>query len=1121
MNSPHQDAVAPPLRFASGGFGRHFDLWRRRLAPTAPLTMAAAYAAFGLAWILLSDGLLEKLAPDIATLSAVGQGKGIAFVLATSALIYVITPSRQAEGEATGPARQGGPVSVLWVFALLSAAIVLASLMGYARSTHMSHEQQVAQLRREAELKAEIVQGWIERRTEDARRLATDPQLRISLLRWRRSPDEASAAEMRKELLLLLTSTHYADALLFDEHARLLLAPDGAARHVDAAMSHGVRSALQGGRVSGGDFRAEVGDPASLQFDLFVPLPSADGRPGTVLLLRTAPRLTLLPQLTPGSASDAPETLFFRPAARDLLALRIDGSDTPFVPPRNSSRAALTALSGDPSLAGSLMDGLDRGEVAQAAVAARIRNSGWYVAIQAPRDALLGGSIADATTLALVNLLAVLAAGAFTYAALKRRELLAAARMAVASQDEERAWKIAEAIANCSTDVIFAKDLEGRYLFVNRALCRALGRSSEQLIGFDSTGLFPAEQVRQLLKDDAAALRADKPVCVQTCLTMPDGDRLYACTKGKLVDDEGRTLGIYSVSSDITERHDMQQRMRQWATVFEDIRDGVIITDSRGRIQSINHSFTTITGYNAQEAIGASLKLLKSGRHDAEFYQRMWAALDASGHWQGEIWNRRKGGEVYPEWLTISAVRDDDAAVTHYVGVFTDISRLKHSEAQTDWLVHNDPLTRLPNRVQLQRRLEDALARSHRRESRAALLVIDLDGFKTVNDGLGHPAGDELLVCVAARLQARLRHEDFLGRLGGDEFLVILEANMDSTSVAVLARGLLATIAAPMALSCGQDAYLTASIGISMFPDEGNPTAVELLRDADAAMNRAKELGRNQFCFYTDDMNAEARTKLDLEAALSRAIERDELLLHYQPKVDASSGEVVGAEALLRWQRSGIGLVPPSQFIPVAEQSSLILAIGCWVIDAACRQIRAWMDAGQPVVRIAVNVAARQFAAGDLDQVVARALQRHQVDAQWLEIEITEGMLITEPSAAIGMLKRIKALGVKLSLDDFGTGYSSLAYLQQFPIDSLKIDQSFTRRIGEQPDGAALVDAVIALAHRLHLRVVAEGVETAQQRDYLCQRGCDEMQGYHFGRPAPAEALQHLLANGAIAVSAP
>jgi diguanylate cyclase (GGDEF)-like protein/PAS domain S-box-containing protein len=857
MNAKHQDPSATSKNPSpAGDLAARQAISRRRLLPATPKVIAASYAAFGLTWIILSDRLLQLVAPDVATLSEISQYKGLAFVLATSGLIYAVAArSRRSDSDASLPA---GPGHLLWLFGLLSAIVILASLVGYARS------------------------------------------------------------------------------------------PD-----------------------------------------------------------------------------------------------RSDGQEA----------------------------------------------------------------------VAVVNILAMLAAGAVIYAALQRRELQEASRVAAAHRDRERAWKIAEAIANCSTDAIFAKDLEGRYLFVNRELCRTLGRSPEQLLGAPSCLIHPRDEVRRLLEDDAAVLRSDKPVCFETRLTTADGPRVYSCTKGRLVDDEGRTIGVYGVSSDVTERRDLQQRMRQWATAFEDIRDGVVITDALGHIQSVNRAFSAITGYSADEAVGASMQLLHSGRHENAFYEQMWASLSLSGHWQGEIWNRRKSGEVYPEWLTISAVQEDGRPVTHYVGVFTDISRLKDSEAQADWLFHHDPLTRLPNRALLQQRLEQVLSKTRRHDTRAVVMVLDLDGFKTVNDSLGHPAGDELLVCIAERLKNRLRQTDYLGRLGGDEFLVILEAGPDAANLRALATDLLAAVSAPVALSCGQDAYLTASLGISTFPDDGSSTAVELLRDADAAMYRAKDMGRNRFCFYTDDMNEQAKTKLDVEAALSRAIERSELLLHYQPKVDAASGDIVGAEALLRWNRTGVGLVPPGEFIPLAEHSSLILAIGAWVIDRACRQIRLWINAGLPVVPIAVNVAARQFAAGDLDAVVAWALEQHRVPAHYLELELTEGMLICNPQAGTQMLQRLRDLGVTVSLDDFGTGYSSLAYLQQLPIDTLKIDRSFVHRIGEVPDGEALVDAVIGLAHRLRLRVVAEGVETAAQRDHLRRQGCDEMQGYHFGRPDTPEALQRRLAS--------
>ena len=550
---------------------------------------------------------------------------------------------------------------------------------------------------------------------------------------------------------------------------------------------------------------------------------------------------------------------------------------------------------------------------------------------------------------------------------------------------------------------------------------------------------------------------------------------------------------------------------RQWAMAFENIRDGVMITDRRCRIQAVNPAFTEITGYSAGEAIGASSRLLQSGRQSPEFYRQMWTVLMETGSWHGEIWNRRKSGEIYPQSLTVSVVRDEAGLTTHYVGVFTDISRVKSDEAKLERLAHYDALTGLPNRTLLLHRLEDVLQRSRRNARRTAVLIIDLDGFKTVNDSLGHPAGDELLLCIAGRLQARLRKEDLLGRLGGDEFMVTLEDLPDPADAATLAQDLLQAISAPVPLACGQDAYLTASIGISIHPDDGSVGATELLRDADTAMYRAKELGRNRCCFYTCDMNAQAICKLELEAALSRALDRRELRLHYQPQLDLCSGAIVGAEALLRWERPGLGPMPPGQFIAVAEQSGLILEIGAWVIDQACRQLRAWLDEGRPLVRIAVNVAARQFMAGDLDRVVSTALARHGVPAHWLELELTEGMLVTDPQAAIEMMKRLQVLGITLSLDDFGTGFSSLAYLQKFPIDALKIDQSFVREIGREPGGAVLVDAVIALARRLRLRVVAEGVETAAQRDYLREQGCGEVQGYFIGRPAPAEALQAML----------
>ena len=1081
----------------------------------SPLALALAYAALGLLWILVSDRLLQAVATDVATLAALGRGKGIAFVLVSAGLIYVVAARHRREpAHAAVPFDRAG--RLMGVFVLLCAAIVTAGLVAYARSAQEPQQQQVQQLAREAQLKAGLVQGWLDRRLDEARQLAADPTLRSSFARWNRQPDAGSGAALRQQLQILQASGRHAQVLLLGLQGQLLMSADDAlpdARVPDAAMAAAARSALQRGQMAHGDFQTGPADVGGLHLDLFIPLAGTEGRPEAVLVLRTQPGRTLPPPLTTGGGLGAPATLLYRATPGGLQAFGLAAGGAPVERALPAGQTpTLAELGARPELAGTLVAGLPYEGQAQVAIGHPLQGSAWQVAVQLPRQQLQAEAAADGVAaLSIVNVVAVLATGAVVYVALRRREHHVDTRMAADREEKERAWRIADAIANCSTDMIFARDLQGRYLFANQAMGRMMGSAPEELNGKQTVDLFPPEQVQRLFEDDAATMRADQPVVFETRLNTAQGERLFACTRGRLLDGDGRVMGIYGVCSDVTARRDLQQRLRQWTTAFEDLRDGVIVTDARGHILSVNRAFTQITGYEADEALGQSMRLVHSGRHGKAFYSQMWTLLTQTGHWQGEIWNRRKNGEIYPEWLTIRAVRDETGPVTQYVGVFTDISRLKDSEAQADWLIHHDPLTRLPNRAQLQRRLELALSRARRRELQPALMVIDLDGFKTVNDSLGHPAGDELLVCIAERLQAQLRHRDFLGRLGGDEFLLILESGADVDSVSTLARELLQAVAEPVELSCGQDAYVTASIGISRFPLAGSPTAVELLRDADAAMHQAKETGRNCFCFHTGDMHTRAMAKLEVEAALSRAIEREELRLHYQPKVDAASGLVVGAEALLRWQRGDAGLVPPGQFIPLAEQSSLILDIGAWVIDEACRQLRAWMDAGQPVVRIAVNVAARQFAAGNLDIIVADALQRHDVAAHHLELELTEGMLMVNPQAGAAMLHSLRALGVKIALDDFGTGYSSLAYLQQFPIDTLKIDQSFVRRIGEVPDGEALVDAVIGLAHRLRLRVVAEGVETAEQRAHLVRQGCDEMQGYHFARPAPAEALQAML----------
>ena len=553
-------------------------------------------------------------------------------------------------------------------------------------------------------------------------------------------------------------------------------------------------------------------------------------------------------------------------------------------------------------------------------------------------------------------------------------------------------------------------------------------------------------------------------------------------------------------------RRQAEERLRQAATVFESTQDGVMITDLAGRMLAVNKAFIEITGYREDEVLGKKARLNRSRRHDSKFYAALWSVLLSRGQWQGELWNRAKDGREYPVWLTISTVRDNAGQPSHYVGVFSDISALKRSEEQLAHLAHYDPLTELPNRLLLQSRLEQATSRAARYGKRAAVLFIDLDRFKAINSSFGHPAGDQLLVDVARRLRQRVRDEDFLARFGADDFLLVLEPIDDPDEAALVARDIIAALGSPFRVAGDNEVYVGANIGISVFPDDGR-SAIDLQRAADTAMHQAKDAGRNRFCFYTADMNVTAMAQLDLEAALRRALERDELLLYFQPKVDLRSGRIVGAEALIRWQRDDGELLLAGDFIPLAEKTDLIGAIGAWAIDAACSHLRQWGDAGWTDLRLSVNVSGRQFVDSDLPQTVGDALARHAIPAARLELEVTESMLMADPEQTIAILTALKLTGVKLSLDDFGTGHSSFAYLSRFPIDTLKIDQSFVRNIVSEPESAMIAVSIIALAHRMNLKVVAEGVETSAQLGYLRMRNCDEIQGYVFSGPLSAEAF--------------
>lgn len=652
----------------------------------------------------------------------------------------------------------------------------------------------------------------------------------------------------------------------------------------------------------------------------------------------------------------------------------------------------------------------------------------------------------------------------------------------------------------------------------------AQGRS--ELIGLRPSALSPAEQPDGCPSDTKATTLA------QQLSTTDDGHVSFRWTHRRLhggstfVADVhlnqmllNGTLTTQANVRDITEQLRAQETLRIAATVFES-HEGMTVTDANNMILRVNSAFTRITGYSAEEAIGRSPSLLRSGRHGGDFYLHMHQALQKEGAWQGEIWNRRKNGEIYPEWLTISAVKNTTGAVTHYVAIFIDISSRKAAENQIQQLAFYDPLTKLANRRLLQDRLNLAISSNARHPHHSALLYIDLDNFKTLNDTLGHSTGDQLLEQVATRLRRCMREGDTVARLGGDEFVVMLEdlspKVLEAANRAELtAEKIRAAIDQPIVLPT-ETLHCSASIGVTLFGAAFHVKPDDPLVRAELAMFHAKDSGRNAVRFFDPKIQEAVNARVALEAALRAALTEQQMLLHYQAQVDRE-GRIHGVEALVRWKHPTRGLVSPGEFIPLAEETGLILALGKWVLESACTQLALWStQASTRGLDMAVNVSARQFHHPDFDHMVLQVLQETGANPHRLKLELTESMLAKDLDDVIAKMSRLKAWGVSFSLDDFGTGYSSLSYLKRLPLDQLKIDQGFVRNILTDSNDASIAKMVVALASSLGLSVIAEGVETPGQRDFLAQMGCDAYQGYLFGKPMPTESLHAQWALGEI-----
>ncbi|GIZ53727.1 putative bifunctional diguanylate cyclase/phosphodiesterase [Noviherbaspirillum aridicola] len=689
-----------------------------------------------------------------------------------------------------------------------------------------------------------------------------------------------------------------------------------------------------------------------------------------------------------------------------------------------------------------------------------------------------------------------------------RREGGAARADALARLEAE----LAEAEAHAQGDApdgdadgpVIVMDLAGYITAWNEGAERLFGYEAAEAIGQHVLFLYADDdgEVAELFLEQGSSL-------MEVRRRKKSGEIFWASLALSVdTDDSGSPAALVARMSEITERLSEQDKFRLHARIIEDSDQGILITDADERIVSVNTAFTRITGYSAAEAIGQTPDILRSGRHSADFRAEVRAAMRGSGPWQGEIYGRRKNGEIFPQSVTISVVRDDLGRITHAFSIFSDISVYKEAEARVQRMANYDSLTGLPNRTLLTQLVGHALNVARRNQVHGALLVISIQRLEQVVDTLGTEVGDELVCDIGRRLKRLLREEDVLARIDNGRFAVALLDIQKREHAGTVARKLLGALAAPFSIGL-HDLRVDAVAGISVYPEDALDAA-SLLRFADTAAGRARQEGDGGYLFFSAEMNRRAKEHLRMESELRRGLAQGQLLLHYQPKASLRSGRIVGAEALLRWRHPLHGMVPPGQFIPLAEETGLILDIGAWVLEEACRQIAHWQERGLKVPPIAINLSSRQFD-HHLPMRVQAVLDQYGLGPERIRLEITETLLVRGPEQVIPIMNELAAMGVGLALDDFGTGYSSLAYLKKFPISTLKIDRTFVVGLPGEQNDCAIARAIVTMAQQLRQEIVAEGVETAEQMAFLRGLGCDQLQGYLFSPPVAADAFAQMV----------
>lgn len=1089
--------------------------------------IAAAYVILGLLWVALSDAVIAWWAgaalSDVLTMA--NLGKGWIFVGVSGLLLYAAMRWLERSPNPTAPLPE--PLELdrfgYWPWVLLAGAIIVTTGGMGAGTLQVQGESAESQaredLQRSAFLKAGVIDRWLLERSGDAAVLADARGFNLFAVAALQQRSALALEQVRHRLELARDSYDYDAVALLDTDLVPLLELGRSALE-EAAIGAVLVKVRETGEVSAPHLHADSeGRP---RVSWAVPVrdrTDPDARVVGVVLL-SANIEGLYPLLTMADTSDSvpdPVHLMVREAGGEITLTRIDASGGNIIGmsaafselrrrildrPRVSVEVGEFASHGSPFLAG--VQGL--------------QPPGWDLVLKRDLQGIWSRPRQQALWVGGATLfvwLLILGTGGLLWRQQWLRRNLHLTRV--------------HADQNRLMGVFFDMPFVGMAISVpggsswervNTCLADMLGYAPEELVQLDWDRLAVPEDRGCEASLDAAMYAGEcDGYSVEKRMLRRDGRVMVADIDVKCTRTDDREVDrVVATVEDITERREHDERQRLASVVFENTREGVVITDAAAHILSVNRAFTQLMGYSEDEVIGRTPKMFQSGRHDQTFYDEMFHQLREHGYWQGEIWNRRKNGEIFPELQSITAVYDNQGRLTHYVSVFADISRIKASEAELDYLAHHDPLTELPNRRLLSARLQHGIALMRRRGGHLALLVVDVDRFKDVNATHGHAAGDRLLQTVAERLQKGRRGTDTVARLASDEFALLVENLGHADDAAVVAENVIRVLGQPCDLGNGTEVEMSASVGIALYPDHGT-SAEMLLQQAGTALARIKEDGRGSYRYYSDELTEAARERIDLSTRLRRAIDQDALEVHYQPQYEIGSGRICGAEALLRWSDPELGPVSPARFIPVAEQTGLIVELGYWVLRRVVAQGRAWLDQGLSGVRLAVNVSALQFRRSTIDQQVIQTLEEFGYPADLLELEITESALMHDPERAQRVLRRLREHGVRAAVDDFGTGYSSMAQLRRFQVDTLKIDKSFVDGLAGEPTPEAENDrsiarAVVALGHGLGLTVLAEGVETAEQLAALTDLGCDEYQGYYASRPVPVADFVVLLQNG-------